>query len=653
VGLISSSVMRTIPLETFETSAPPIIPTCPGSGLVILIVGAGLSKAACDDMPLWAELVDRVAKSLEKAKGLSLPPERSRDPYVDALEISRRYSGHARDARPTVFQTHVRAVVDDSYSKCDRTSPGWRDLASGFASFVRAIGAAIIVDLNYDTCCEDLLKGADVDFVRRIGSEVHWVGGRPADVPMLWKVHGSVTSPATIVLSPSEYQRLYEVNALGTQLTALGRVAQEIWTVGVGLNPDDIWAYLCGPARRMEGSTARQGRDAGPVVNAILARPDGKPPKDEPTIERWAAYLQATTAVAVLHGPVRTPLSPSAPTLATQLGRVCTHLQSQSGQSPRVDGPRARLLSRSEEFQERYLSALTKPNDAAALAVVEEFRHDFEALREHFLSAERTSRTGMTWCPWVPTQASRSRPPLVEPEDIANMVRAAAGWLDDFGHTRNAGLLPTCAAQSAVAYGLELAELVGIDVSMSSPSWPTFLNVGICKRLVGTNPFFVNTENRVRCHLMQFHDLRRAFTVGRPLFASPPGGADDDNDAELLTESEWEAAMQLFYENAAPNLHLRSDEAHVTIPFAALRSIPPLYPWGFLLSDLAAFRVTFDGLLSRVWALVADVLPGGNQICKGGSLRDRGRRAFRIGSRGSIRIGEHDAFVEPARCFLG
>jgi hypothetical protein len=597
-------------------------------------------------MPLWRDLVDRVASELARTNGDNANGRRSHDPYVDALEISRRYTHHIRDARPTTFQETVKSVVADAFAHCDPAGSEFIALAKEFASFVKAIGASIIVDLNYDTCCETLLRAADVDVVRRIGSEVHWVGGRPSDVPLLWKIHGSVESPTTIVLSPTEYQRLYEVNALGPQLTSLGCLAQEIWTVGVGLASDDIWAYLCGGTRRVD---TRHVAVKAPIVNAILTRPAPGNPRNEPALLAWAGQVEPTMTVNILYGQIPTMEDGTCPSLAVHLNRIHHQLRRQSGKSPRVLGPRARLVDRSREFQRRYLDALNRSNDSAAIAVVDEYRHDFEALREHFLSSDKKGRIGMTWCPWVPAHRADGDHEDVRVCDIADLVRTVGAWVEAFDHKDDAGLLVTCAAQAAVAYALELAELLGIDATMFSLSWPTFLNVGVTARMVGMNPFFVNRENQLRCHLMQPGKLSRGFSMGRPLFKKDPTGPSPTDD--LLTEDEWEAAMQLFYENASPELQLRSEKELQTVRFDEIKSIPPLYPWGFLLSDVAAFRRAFDGALSRVWALVADVLPGGNQICKGGSLRDRGRRAFRIGNRGSIRIGERDEFIEAARCF--
>jgi hypothetical protein len=78
-----------------------------------------------------------------------------------------------------------------------------------------------------------------------------------------------------------------------------------------------------------------------------------------------------------------------------------------------------------------------------------------------------------------------------------------------------------------------------------------------------------------------------------------------------------------------------------------IRELPPLYPWGFRFLDIHAYREHAAGSISRQWHLVREV-EGDWQICKGGGLRDSGEIAFRIGNRGRVRIGEYDAFLEPA-----
>jgi hypothetical protein len=53
---------------------------------------------------------------------------------------------------------------------------------------------------------------------------------------VLRQLHGAIDDPATIVLSPTDYQRSYEVNELGADLTDIGSQAQTVWSLGVRKN---------------------------------------------------------------------------------------------------------------------------------------------------------------------------------------------------------------------------------------------------------------------------------------------------------------------------------------------------------------------------------------------------------------------------------
>jgi hypothetical protein len=468
-----------------------------------------------------------------------------------------------------------------------------------------------------------------------IGSEVHWVGGRPSDVPLLWKIHGSIAAPGTIVLSPTEYQRIYETNALGAQLAALGISASEIWSLGAGLQVDDIWAYLCG-----------RGAPSSVLV-AVLLRSRGRTPVAS-TIAEWADLVAGAPTTCVLHADDVDEV-----TLAERLTAITKALASQRLTAGRAHGPRARLLDRSKAFEQGYRDALRRGNEAAALVIVEEFRHDFHSLREFFMSSRRGRRIGERWCPSIPSPTHGSaRLGANAMRGLQHVVTETVARIGDLCRDSRL-LLPLCAAQATIGYMIELCELMGLRPTMASSCWPLKLTVATQQQfLTGMNPFFVNAENRTRCHLMEQFETERAFALGSPILDAKPSG----EPLGLLTENEWEAAMLSLYGNAEPDLRIEGPEGtsgvpDVTVPFRDLALVPPLYPWGFRLHDVIAFRATFPGRVSQIWSLVADVQPGGNQICKGGGWRDRGRRSFRIGSRGTVRIGEHDEFVEPARFF--
>jgi hypothetical protein len=159
--------------------------------------------------------------------------------------------------------------------------------------------------------------------------------------------------------------------------------------------------------------------------------------------------------------------------------------------------------------------------------------------------------------------------------------------------------------------------------------------------LVGANPFDADVRGLRPTDFNSMHVFRskKRMPIAYPLVGKPPNGS-----AELLTEDEWEAAVLSIYYDHSPRLKLSGVSGEFQLDW-----VWPVFPWGFGRKGLPVYRTTSGGTVTQSWHLVKDRLQPGRQICKGGSLRDRGERAFMVARRGSVRIGEYDDFVQRSR----
>jgi hypothetical protein len=627
-------------LEHFEIEAPT-------SWLNGVIVGAGLSRAANPASPGWHQLL---ADIRDKAPEHGLLPGGTTptdDPFAEALRLSRR-SSRRRDARPTAFQTLVAKVLKASWDVPGRAAaedePRWRTVGGAFAEFLRAVHASVILDLNYDPCVERLLDGNGIPYVRSVGSEIHSTGILPAGGVLVWKIHGTVAAPSTIVLSPSEYQRMYEINALGTDLRALAEKIDTLWAVGVGLEDDDVWAYLASVRKPL-------------TVHALLIN-DARDPEAycRPWLDAFGGHMDR---VEVVHRRLDGDSGTRDAILVSSLKTLAKEVIRATAEGPPPPDPwthvSATLSDRIDEFDKRYTTLFGRTgtdevNPDVALAVVGEFRNDFTSLRDYFLSFRAGGGRGWRYCPSL-----RPDSPLDE-EDLAQhgthlaaaIVAAAKECKARLDPDNRRGLLVAAAAQAAVAYVIELADALGVPVEVGATFDPPPKLSKKQAYLVGANPF--HAGDVARTNLMHFFQLPERLEMGPPLFR----GSDrvqktwkEMTDAEaprppaLLSEDEWEATVVHMYRNGAPTIRLGGSEP------VDLRRVPPLYPWGFRFLDVKSFRAQNVSQVSRSWHLVAKIV-GDSQVLKGGGLRDRSPELFRIGNRGLVRIGEFDEFFQAA-----
>lgn len=606
-------------------------------GLNVLMVGAGFSKSFNRNSLLWSELLSKVARAL----GEPAPPNPS-DNYVEALKISRQHSKRRRDARATQFQV----TVAEQIKKCwpENWEQGCQDSQKdNFVRFLDAMRCDVIIDLNYDPCTETLLKEKNIPHTILTGSEIQWTGTVPSGALILWKIHGRMSVPETIVFSPTEYQRVYETNALGADLEILGQRTENLFTVGVGLTDDDVWAYLCSP---IEGPKS---------ITALWTDNKNVEEKTELSLHRWHKAV-SPRSVSVLHAPWD---NDNRVTLDNRLENLSKEIEGATTTSPRTNKPlRSHFSSRIAQINSDYQKALSLgyEHEETALRVAASGRTEFEALRT-FLISFGPERLAQTWCHEVPTNFDEVPGKY---EDLAKSIRSVCVRASEFCVDQSSGIVEIAAAQAAVAYMVELAELLGLGVSVRLEEVPSNLYLGEGQPIrIGSNPFFIRKPGAE--NPMQWFVPSAVLEVGFPLLgqvsnSKQESACDAMNQAPicpaeepervLLSEDEWEACVVHVYSQRKPTLILNwGDNKEEKVDIV---SVPPLYPWGFRLLDAGSYRRQSGGTVSVKWHLVRKFLSGGGQVCKGGGLRDRGRRAFRIGGRGVVRIGESDAFLEPA-----
>lgn len=589
-------------------------------GIQAVIVGAGLSIACRSAMPDWRELVRRLHVRLRSSEGpvASLPPDF--DPRPVAMDLSWRYGRRVRGPNESQFQGAIATILTQAQG-CGSVTQD-TDLSRAFVEFLDAAKITVVIDLNYDRTVEQILECEGIPYWRTIGSEgvvdAPFVDGR---AKLLWKVHGSVDEPPTIVLSPTEYQRIYETNALGPQLQRLGKRLGMLWSVGAGLIDDDIWAYLC------------SGDSPSRVVALWMSNDEHE------SLRPW---------LSLVFGPKRETTVIAAPLPTADQGRMSDRLTSMAnclnfGIGPRPPQPsRAptlarRLRHRCEEFEKRYSAALAARSTLATEALVSDYRGDYLALQDYLTSHSSSGAFGPRWFPKAITKKGTDAAELCGA--IAYIIQLAMDLSGDHQVEDGRSLLVAAAVQATVVRCIELAELHGIDArtELTLPS-TCFLAEGHTT-FVGADPFFSSPD---RINVMHRFTTEREITLRPPLLGHAE--ALPSESKALLKEDEWEAAVAHLFRSSQPILHLAAPDGGSWQVKLATTMVPPPFPWGFRFRDIVSFRKIDHTKLSKYWNLVDD-FDDDYQICKGGGMRDVEPRSFRLGHRGRMRAGEYDEFV--------
>ncbi len=619
---VIKSLITFAELATGNVGLPPPAP----NDVNAVMVGAGFSRALQPTRPTWSGLVEKVWGQLETGPY----PAGEIDPRIVAMRLSWRHARRHRGAEQSKFQravAHVLSDVDDG-----KQVPL---VALGFARFLKAARTNVIIDLNYDDSVERVLKQESVPYIRAIGTDTHWMSPFAAADVLLWKVHGSTKHPETIVLSPTEYQRVYESNDLAGELIRFGKALGSLWTVGVGLEDDDVWAYMCAPGTTFGITPLWFSDDVGTAGWAERAAQQ---------LKSWYAVAESPQReIRVLCGSITTGTN----ALLDGLHAVSQVLEDGDRRPYRArTGLHLEGFSRARvtDFQREYDAALARGNTGALRAVVEIHREDYRRIYNYLL-CRRTDGLGEQWLAGTLDIADRvssggdAAATAALSSDLSAVVRASLEMAMAEGTRDDAPMmLVVAAAQAAIIYALELAEVLGIPVDTTLHGVPTGLVAGSQNFIVGMDPFTALDPEQF--NPMHAFRTSKTFRLSAPLWGMTPAPAM----APLLTEDEWEASVQQLFAQSRQTIKIGQAD-----PIELTGDVPPLYPWGFRFLDIRAHRAQNGGSISRRWHLVDKYLDRSRQVCKGGGLRDRVARVFQIGSRGTVRAGEYDPFVEAAR----
>lgn len=374
-----------------------------------------------------------------------------------------------------------------------------------------------------------------------------------------------------------------------------------------------MWAYLCA------------GRAPSHVTALWCANGAVRPS------EWYSIVAHPSRAVTVVHAPLDIGL-------VALIGKLCDYVGTPAA-SPRRVHVRRRAEARWQSFDERYDEALSTASDSAVRHVVDQYRTDYVSLCDYLL-AQRSDGVGPRWFPSItPGGVDIAQLAL----DTTRAIRRSIEVVDAFARhapkNRLEGVIPISAAQASISAALEVAHLNGLDVETE---WrgdaPAIRLPPGLRFVVGTDPFFEGRRSAswLRCICLD-RDITYSFCTSD---APPTTGVD------LLTEDEWEAVVVAQHASTQSRLHVGTET--IDLPAVFLAHCPPPYSWGFIVSELGAFRRRYpDTTLTRRWHIVSS-FNGTEQLCKGGALRDRLRRTFLLGSRGYLKAGEYDEFVQFA-----
>jgi hypothetical protein len=170
---------------------------------LVPLVGAGISKQAGDAFPNWHELLARM-KEYAVADGF-LPGSEGSE--IDRLLDRGQFLMAAEAIR--------RAFPSDEYERFleEQFNPAWAQPVDIHRALFR-LQPPLILTTNYDRLIEDacsqqhgraptVVTYRDTHIAQR-----YLQSGRPPQHPILFKIHGSVDEPQSIVLSDRDYRDL-------------------------------------------------------------------------------------------------------------------------------------------------------------------------------------------------------------------------------------------------------------------------------------------------------------------------------------------------------------------------------------------------------------------------------------------------------------
>jgi hypothetical protein len=220
-------------------------------GQLILLVGAGLSKWA--GLPTWKELVCELARDLVPDLRRAVPDAGVRfeaprldavlsvDRFLEIAEVHRRVCGPAR------LVGRLREMFDTSRVDASALPP--HRVLVRLADFVPALYTT-----NFDDLLERAFAAAGRPFqaVAEPGDLQRWqydrIGGRWVARYPIYKLHGSLDRPGTLVLAETDFHRRIDLAANAIDLRFCSDVVgRALLLVGYGFSDPNlrwIWTKL-------------------------------------------------------------------------------------------------------------------------------------------------------------------------------------------------------------------------------------------------------------------------------------------------------------------------------------------------------------------------------------------------------------------------
>lgn len=588
----------------------------------MLLVGAGLTCAATGQAIGWRDLLSLVAADLGEPTTTDLPEGADHGAIMTrAYALSHKHKLRGNDG--SNFQETVARIVRAKTR--ERQEDAFNKLGSSLGRFLLKSRCELIIDLNYDNVLTNLLEREGIAYRKIVGATSYGGAFRPGlqSSVVVWKVHGDVMYPGTIVLSPLDYQRLYETHAVNETLRAVSAFAQTIWTLGLGLTLDDIWLELAAPHRRSDTPIQH--------VRAIwMARdPDVS---YRSALESWRSVHRENVDVVVFgrdyrHSSLAAVLDAFIDELPSPPSLFVSHLTVTKNQL--------------DDLDQRIDDAVDRDDSHALLAIASEFRPFYDALYLDLLHLDARGRVAAGWLPSIVEQGE------TDPKEVCKNVARTFQTLSELLSTCSdgGGLLLRCVAQAVVADLLDLLEVCGVVVSTLFHDAPRpELQVRVRDLIyVGSNPF--DREFASLCAQLKTNPMHR-FRVDRRQVLPLDCASTPIEQLCSFTEDQFEALVVKQAQYLAQELQFSvGGEMVEKFTLARLEAIPPLYAWGFHWGSLAKFRAEFPNTyITRKWFPV-DTRHRRPYIVKGGSMRSWTRREFAVAFRGHSHPMDSDPFV--------
>lgn len=182
---------------------PPQLVDAVSSGRWVPLIGAGFSKQSSPEVYSWGELLGKL-----REKCLA-------EDYVTQEEAAELEALTAQGQFLLVAE-HLRRKLSGDYEEVMKGIylPAQPFVPSAAHEALFRLKPKLIMTTNYDRLLDDAVaraKGyAPRSYTYEQAAEVaKWVqGGEPGDVPVIFKLHGDVAVPESLVLTESDYRRL-------------------------------------------------------------------------------------------------------------------------------------------------------------------------------------------------------------------------------------------------------------------------------------------------------------------------------------------------------------------------------------------------------------------------------------------------------------